>query len=178
MTKKRSTALDAEAEKRKLADVATRADAMGALAGFRFTDVLGDVDPSSLIAVMGEKIDATADGDMREPERMLMGQAVALQAMFTGLANRAALNMGKHLSATEAYLKLALRAQSQCRATLETLATMKNPPLVIAKQANVTTGPQQINNGMTAPPRAGEIESEPNKLLNDSPVLAEAVLPK
>jgi hypothetical protein len=26
---------------------------------------------------------------------------------------------------------------------------MKNPPVVIARQANVTTGPQQINNGIS-----------------------------
>jgi hypothetical protein len=54
---------------------------------------------------------------------------------------------------------MALRAQSQCRATLETLAAIKNPPIVYARQANVTTGPQQINNGV-ASPRAREIENE------------------
>ncbi|HQN47653.1 MAG TPA: hypothetical protein PK034_11470, partial [Rugosibacter sp.] len=50
----------------------------------------------------------------------------------------------------ETALRLALKAQSQCRATLETLANIKNPPVVYAKQANVTTGPQQINNGPQA----------------------------
>ncbi|MGP1609390.1 MAG: hypothetical protein ACTS5G_01695, partial [Burkholderiales bacterium] len=37
-------------------------------------------------------------------------------------------------------------------------------PVVFAKQANVTTGPQQINNGMAAPSRAREIENEQSKL--------------
>ena len=50
--------------------------------------------------------------------------------------------MGEYLLATETYLRLALKAQSQCRATLETLAAIKNPPVIFAKQANVTTGPQ------------------------------------
>ncbi len=45
------------------------------------------------------------------------------------------------------YLKLALRAQSQCRATWETLATMKNPPIMgYVRQANIAHGHQQVNN--------------------------------
>jgi hypothetical protein len=42
------------------------------------------------------------------------------------------------------------KAQNQCRMTLETLSTIKNPPVVYAKQANIAHGPQQVNNG-TAP---------------------------
>lgn len=65
----------------------------------------------------------------------------------------------------EGFMRLALRAQSQSRATLETLAAIRNPPIVYARQANVTTGPQQINNGAAAPSRAQKIEGEQNKLL-------------
>jgi hypothetical protein len=57
----------------------------------------------------------------------------------------------------EGFMRLALKAQSQCRATLETLAAVKNPPVVYARQANVTTGPQQVNNGAW-PNRAREKE--------------------
>jgi hypothetical protein len=49
------------------------------------------------------------------------------------------------MAQTEVRLRLALKAQTQCRATVETLATMKNP-VVFAKQANIAHGPQQINN--------------------------------
>jgi hypothetical protein len=41
-------------------------------------------------------------------------------------------------------MRLALKAQSQCRTTAETLAVMRNPP-VFARQANVVNGPQQVN---------------------------------
>ena len=61
------------------------------------------------------------------------------------------------------YLRLALKAQSQCRATLETLAVIKNPPVVYVRQANVTTGPQEVNNVMPVPSRAREIEIEQSK---------------
>lgn len=65
----------------------------------------------------------------------------------------------------ETALRLALKAQSQCRATLETLANIKNPPVVYAKQANVTTNPQQINNGpQAAPTGTQEKVFEENKL--------------
>jgi hypothetical protein len=53
----------------------------------------------------------------------------------------------------EAYLRMGLKAQNQCRMTLETLASLKNPPVVFARQANINNGgQQQVNNGAPAPP--------------------------
>lgn len=125
----------------------------------------GELSLTDAIDVLKDKIGAVQQGDMKEAEAMLTGQAFALNTIFTELARRSALNMGEYLDASERYMRLALKAQSQCRATLETLATVKNPPVVFAKQANVTTGPQQINNGVAAPSRAKENQTEPNKLL-------------
>jgi hypothetical protein len=74
---------------------------------------------------------------------MLTAQAHSLDAIFNKLAQRAALNMGEYMQACETYLKLALRAQSQCRATWETLSTIKNPPVMgYVKQANIAQGHQ------------------------------------
>ena len=79
---------------------------------------------------------------------MLNGQAVALNAMFAELARRGAMNMGEHLDATDRYIRLALKAQSQARATVEAIAAIKNPPVVFARQANINNGgQQQVNNG-------------------------------
>lgn len=114
---------------------------------------------------------ALDNNDLKPAVTMLTAQAVALDAIFSELARRSAQNMGTYLDATERYLRLALKAQSQCRATLETIATIKNPPIVIARQANFNQGgQQQINNGSTTSgtaPRAGEQLNEPNKLLED-----------
>lgn len=104
------------------------------------------------------------NGDMTGPEAMLVTQADSLNAIFTELARRSALNMGEYIEASEKYMRLALKAQAQCRATIETLATLKNPPLVIAKQANFSAGPQQVNNGSAAP-RAEVSSNQPNELL-------------
>ena len=105
-------------------------------------------------------------GDMSGPEAILVAQAEALSAIFVELARRSALNMGEYIEASEKYMRLALKAQVQCRATIETLADLKNPPLVIARQANISTGPQQVNNG--AAPRAEVSSNQPNELLEHS----------
>ena len=71
----------------------------------------------------------------------------------------------------EVNMRIALRAQSQCRAALETLAAIKNPSSVaFVRQANIAHGPQQVNNGPGpgGPSRAREIEFTPNKLLEAS----------
>ena len=83
-------------------------------------------------------------GDLRRCESMLMGQATGLQSLFASLVNRA--HGADLLPQFETYMRLALKAQSQCRATLETLANIKNPPVVYARQANIAHGPQQVNN--------------------------------
>lgn len=90
---------------------------------------------------------AVNSGDMKAAEQMLAAQAVSLNAIFAEMARRAALNMGEYLDATDRYMRIALKAQSQCRTTLETLSAIKNPPVVFAKQANIAHGPQQVNNG-------------------------------
>ncbi len=109
---------------------------------------------------------------MSDIEATLATQAVALNSIFNELARRAALNMSEHLNATEIYLRLGLKAQAQCRATLETLAEMKNPrPVAFVRQANIANGPQQVNNGKHAgadlPTRAhaGNPANRANELL-------------
>ena len=52
--------------------------------------------------------------------------------------------------------------------TLETLGNIKNPPVVYAKQANITNGPQQVNNGSMPRAYAEETKTEPSKILEKS----------
>src|SRR3546814_4081215 len=87
------------------------------------------------------------------------------------MTRRAAMNIETHLPATEQYMRLALKAQSQARTTIETLAEVKNPKAVaFVKQANIANN-QQVNNGDSAEvvpeTRAGTNESPQTKLLED-----------
>ena len=109
-------------------------------------DLLAQLDTPALLDALREQTQAVHHGDMKVAEAMLMNQATALQSLFVKLTETGL--QTSLLRQQETALRLALKAQSQCRATLETLANIKNPPVVYAKQANVTTGPQQINNGM------------------------------
>lgn len=109
-------------------------------------DLLAQLDTPALLDALREQTQAVHHGDMKAAEAMLMNQATALQSLFVKLTETGL--QASLLRQQETALRLALKAQSQCRATLETLANIKNPPVVYAKQANVTTGPQQINNSV------------------------------
>lgn len=52
------------------------------------------------------------------PTAVLAAQAITLDAMTTDLARHAALNKGEYINAAERYARLALKAQSNSRATL------------------------------------------------------------
>jgi hypothetical protein len=127
----------------------------------------GDIDVTSLQRSVVESTRRVAGGDLSGAEALLMSQVMTLNAIFVTLARRAQAN--ESVSQFQVNLRLALKAQGQCRATVETLALIKNPP-VFAKQANITSGPQQVNNapvvnGPQQHARVKNVETEPNKLL-------------
>ncbi len=119
-------------------------------------------DVSSMMNALSAQIDLVKDGNMGRPEAMLLAQAHTLDSLFNNLARRA--QNQQYLNQFETNLRLAFKAQSQCRATLETLATLKNPPVIFAKQANISNGHQQINNGVPAT-RTEKIQNQQNELL-------------
>ena len=63
-------------------------------------------------------------------------------------------------------MRLALKAQAQCARTIEVLSTIKNPPVIYAKQANIAHGHQQVNNGKQ-PAHTGKTLNSSNELLNE-----------
>lgn len=165
---------------RMLADLVAEGQATNASTALRFVYAdHGELSLTDMVKALHAHGEAINRGDLSAAERMLNSQAVALNAMFGELARRAALNMGEYLDASERYMRLALKAQGQCRATLETLATIKNPPVVFARQANINNGgQQQVNNGADpthaanspkarASAHPGETAFGPNELLED-----------
>jgi hypothetical protein len=111
-----------------------------------YTGPLGEQDIGALAESLSEDMEGLWAGDMKRAEAMLYGQAHALQTIFMNYARRA--QSQEYQKNLESFLRMALKAQNQCRMTLETLATLKNPPVVFAKQANIHHGgQQQVNNG-------------------------------
>jgi len=115
---------------------------------------------TELLAAMRQAGDETVAGDMGRFERVLTHQFLTLDALFNNLAQRS--GRQDSFKGIEVLMRLALKAQSQARATAETLALMKNPMPYI-RQANIANGPQQVNNGI--PTSAGKNQSHPNELL-------------
>ena len=138
---KANTTLELTAEpgktiERKMADV-VGSGLLGNASVMRLyaAGIFGELDITECARALKASVGAVKAGDLSAAEGMLMTQAVALNAIFGELARRAASNMGEYPDAFERYMRLALKSQGQCRATIETLATIKNPPMVFARQA-------------------------------------------
>ncbi len=135
------------------------------MASLTITDVArgtySKLDLGEVADALRQQCVAVNRGDVTRVESLLMSQAMTLDILFQDLARRAEANRDRP-EAFERLLRLSLKAQSQSRATLETLANMKQPPLVVARQANVAQGHQQINNGCA---HARENSNPENKLL-------------
>jgi hypothetical protein len=135
---------------RAMASLAVSPHASAAVVIADFNSAFGTQEPGALFERLAESVEMVQGGDLKQCEAMLVSQAHALQSIFTNMARRAACS--ERLQHIETFMRMALKAQSQCRTTLETLANIKNPPVMFAKQANISNGPQQVNNGMAAQP--------------------------
>ena len=123
----------------------------------------GDLALETLVADLRQQCDLAIDGNLGRTEALLITQAHTLNAIFNDLARKAA--KSEYLNQMESYLRLGLKAQGQCRATLETLAAIKNPqPVAFVRQANIAHGPQQVNNSATEDPRTRQIGNQQDKL--------------
>ena len=106
-------------------------------------------------------------GDIGRVESMLGAQAHTLDALFAQLSRRSHSNMvGGCFEVSVAYMKLALRAQSQAVRTLEVLSEIKRPKhIAFVAQANISGGHQQVNNASDM--RVSEIQNAPIQLSGD-----------
>jgi hypothetical protein len=86
------------------------------------------------------------DGDLTIAEEILTSQAVALNVAFNSFSMRA--GRQQDVTTIKMFLQLALKAQNQCRSTLDSLRELKQPSgTQFIKQANIAQN-QQINHGL------------------------------
>ena len=106
----------------------------------------GDVQASitETASLLGEELDRAVSGDMTMATRILASQAISLDAMFTELARRASVNLGEYPLAMERYMRLALKAQSASRSTLEALARLHQPREQTVRHVHVNGGGQAV----------------------------------
>ena len=156
----------------------TTTSSLAAVTLKRYSGAGDEMDVADLLIEMRKAGDEVVAGDMGRVERMLANQAMTLDAIFNDMAQRS--GRQDSYKGIEVLMRLALKAQAQARSTAEALALLKNPMPYI-KQANMTTGPQQVNNTYAGTPShsgiqsgAGNSRSEPNKLLDSQKVLKPA----
>lgn len=144
---------------------------LGIMTQKNYTEPWGELD---FIGTLNELIDEgkhIEQGNLVQIERVLFIQAQTLDTIFNNLACRA--SQTDFVDHIDSLLRLALKAQSQCRTTLEALANIKNPPHVaFVKQANIGHT-QQVNNGVVSKmaddgSRVKKIKKQQNQLLEVS----------
>ena len=152
------------------AAIDSAANAAFAMDAFHGNTVGSDVNLMALIESLRQYTDKAKGGDLSGLEAMLIGQATALQTIFTSLARRAMIQ--EYQKNLESFLGLALKAQAQSRATISALVDLKYPrQATFVKQANIANGPQQVNNGTMQAgthSHAAEIEPSQNELIEDA----------
>ncbi|MES2497832.1 MAG: hypothetical protein V4618_17080 [Pseudomonadota bacterium] len=82
----------------------------------------GEGDTPTPTPTDGTPPDVTTSDDMTRARAILMTQAVDLDVMFSELIGKAASNLDQWPTMAERFVRLALRAQANCRASLDTLA--------------------------------------------------------
>lgn len=166
-----------KAKSERYAGISLSASYMNAILGESFTNtILPDAGIADVASALKDKIATVQAGDMTTIEAMLIGQAQALQTMFVSLGGQAVSKT--QLVQYTAFMNLALKAQSQSRATIQALVELKYPKQTnFVKQANIANGHQQINNNTTAadnnetstrapaPTHAKKINNRHNELL-------------
>lgn len=159
-----------QSESEKYAKVSLSASFMGAILADSFTGtILPETKITDVASALSDKITTIQNGDMQPIEAMLISQAYALQTMFVTLGRMAASKT--QLNQYTAFMNMALKAQSQSRATIQALTELKYPKqATFVKQANIANGHQQVNNAnfdtnTHAPAHAKENQIPQNKLL-------------
>lgn len=119
---------------------------------------------TEMVDELRQQTAAIHSDDLSRAECMLISQAHTLDGLFAKLASQA-LTAGQ-LDVAERYMRLALKAQNQARATLQTLGEIKAPKqIAFVKQANIGNQVQVNNDDNPARSRAKKNQKAPNKLL-------------
>lgn len=142
-------AQDGESAAREMASFAIRPDVTAAMVVHTYSGK--SVSLRGLMDGLTASMERSKGDDLSMLEAMLVGQAIALQSIFSKLAVDAQSQSSQRN--TEALLGLALKAQAQSRATITAVVDLKHPrQALFVKQANIANGNQQVINRVPADP--------------------------
>lgn len=131
------------------------------------TGIVG-IDVDVLRKLLDKQNEILVSGDVSRIESMLLDQAHVLQAMGTFFTMK--LSGAEYLNQLEAYSRIALKAQNQCRQTLATLGELKNPKrTTFVKQQNNAVNQQINQDGLKQAENSKKPDNSANKLLGGEP---------
>ena len=135
-----------KSDQRNLAEIALEpaAHAMATARLFNAGSFGSKIEETETYLALNDEIKAVANGDLSHHRALLAGQAIALNSIFTEMSRRAALNMGGYLQASETFMRLALKAQTQSRATIEALDRLANGREQTVRHVHVNEGGQAV----------------------------------
>jgi hypothetical protein len=164
MAKAKKIKVDPDADNTKAkvaATIACEPTFKAALTAQLYAPALGqELDTVAMHSKTAELAYNAKNDGLGEIEVMMAAQIYALDSIFHYTAGRAKANMGQYPHAADMYMRLALKAQTQCRSTAETLSAIKNPRAYI-RQTNIAQN-QQINNSENFTDQTNELLSEQN----------------
>ena len=130
-----------------------------------------DLEFTEAVRHLNRSIARMAKGDYSDLDAMLFSQAKVLNDLFMDFAKT---SLSAPMPYKRDYYAMAMKAQNQSRATMATLIKSKQEPAkaTFIKQANITSGNQQVNNGeVFSEKKSGSISTHSknpqNKLLED-----------
>ena len=82
---------------------------------------------AQLLPALDDRIAKAIAGDIGDLKGLLVAQMHLLNTVFVTSMMNAKLNQAEYPAAHERYMRLGLKAQAQCRATVETVARLVNP---------------------------------------------------
>jgi hypothetical protein len=136
-------AVPGSTEEERLANLGLSPEFKAAVTAHAYAPLIGEQNLGAVFQRVGELSTRSVKENSKDLEFMLTSQAIALDSIFHRLAIQAQASIGKYPKAVETYLRLALKAQNQCRTTAETLAAIKSPRQHITQ--NNVAGAMQIN---------------------------------
>jgi len=95
----------------------------------------GAIDRQAGYDAVRDHVQDVRNGELSGVEATLVGQATALNVIFAEMARRGQAALNHPGNAAERYLRLAMRAQAQCRATLHELKDLADRPSKESEEA-------------------------------------------
>jgi hypothetical protein len=164
---------EGQTEDRAFAEAVLNPTAANAMTTLDYSKTFGsNLSLQEVLNVMNDNAKQVKEGKLDYLESMLTSQATVLNSIFTDFARRAV--VAPNVPQLEVYLRMAFKAQSQCRTTIEAIGELKFPKqATFIRQANIANQ-QQVNNGLChspsdVNPRASKKNLTPsNELLTET----------